>query len=93
MHREIVSCEKTREVSGIRLTPIVRSILTWVDIGGAVTFYANRQPAYLLVERHPEVQVIRTSGEEITLQQVYSECPAIREALAERFPALPAQGN
>ncbi len=93
MHKEVVSCQETREISGIRLTPIVRSTLTWVDIGGAVTFYANSQPAYLLVERHPDMRVLRASGEEITFQQVYSECPVIREALAERFPALPAQGN
>ncbi|MFA5078026.1 MAG: hypothetical protein WC541_00905 [Dehalococcoidia bacterium] len=93
MHREVVSCEKTREVAGTRLTPIVKSTLTWVDIGGIVTFYANAQPAYLLVERDADIRVLKTCGEEITLQQVYSECPAIKEALAERFPALPAQGN
>ncbi|MBN1689774.1 MAG: hypothetical protein JW901_01985 [Dehalococcoidia bacterium] len=93
MRKELVSCEEAREVSGVKLTPVVRSILTWADIGGTVSFYACRQPAYLLVERYPDVRVLRASGEEITLQQVYSECPGIREALVERFPGLPAQGN
>jgi len=88
MHREIVSCEETREIAGIRLTPIVRSFLTWADIDGTITFYAYRQPTYLLVERYSVVQVMTISGEEITLRQIYSECPAIREVLAARYPAL-----
>ncbi|MFA5065379.1 MAG: hypothetical protein WC566_07935 [Dehalococcoidia bacterium] len=93
MHKEIVSCEEAREVSGVKLTPIVRSTFTWADIGGTVSFYACRQPAYLLVELHQDIRVLKAGGEEITLQQVYSECPAIREELIERFPALPMKGN
>ncbi len=93
MHKELISCGEAHEVSGVKLTPIVRSTLTWADIGGTVSFYAYRQPAYLLVERYPDVRVLRASGEEVTLQQVYSECPAIREALVERFPGLPSKGN
>ena len=93
MHKELISCEEAHEVSGVKLTPIVRSTLTWADIGGTVSFYAYRQPAYLLVERYSDMRVLRASGEEVTLQQVYSECPAIREALVERFPGLPSKGN
>ncbi len=88
MQKEIVSCEETREFMGVKLTPVVKSTLTWVEIGGIVSFYAYRQPAYLLVETHPDVRVLRASGEEITLRQVYSECPAIREDLVAGYPAL-----
>jgi hypothetical protein len=93
MHNEIVSCEETREVSGVKLTPIVRLTLTWADIGGTVSFYAYRQPAYLLVERNADVRMLRASGEKITPQQVYSECPTVREYLIERCPALQTKGN
>ncbi len=93
MQKEVVTCEETREIMGVKLTPVVRSILTRVEIGNIVSYYASRQPEYLLVEYQMDVHALRANGEEITLQQVYSECPAIREDLVERFPDLPAPGN
>jgi hypothetical protein len=92
MQKEVVSCEKPREIMGVKLTPVVRSTLTWVEIGGTVSFYASRQPVYLLIESPQDVRALRATGEEITLQQVCSECPAIREDLVEGFPARPVPG-
>jgi hypothetical protein len=93
MQKEVVSCEKTQEIMGVKLTPVVKSTLTWVEIGETIAFYASRQPVYLLIESHLDVRVLRATGEEITLQQVCSECPAIREDLVEGFPALLAPGH
>jgi hypothetical protein len=92
MQKEIVCCEKTREIMGVKLTPVVKSTLTWVKTGETISFYASRQPVYLLVESPLDVRALRATGEEITLQQVCSECPAIREGLVEDFPALLAAG-
>jgi len=78
---------------GVKLTPVVRSTLTWVEIGGIVSFYASKQPVYLLTQSNLDVRVLRATGEETTLEQLYSECPAIRADLVENFPALPAQGH
>ncbi|MCX5993715.1 MAG: hypothetical protein NT177_05795 [Chloroflexi bacterium] len=91
MQKEVVSCEKTREIRGVKLTPVVRSTLTWVETGGTVSFYASMQPVYILIEFELEVRALRATGEEITLQQLCSECPAIREGLVEGFPVLLAQ--
>ena len=93
MQKEVVSCEKTREIMGLKLTPVVKSTLTWVEIGETIAFHASKQPVYLLIESHLDVRVLRVTGEEITLQQVCSECPAIREDLVEGFPALLAPGH
>lgn len=93
MQKEIVGCEKTCEVMGMKLTPIVKSIITWVEMGGTITYYASRQPVYLLIESNQDVRVLRATGEEITLQQVYSECTAIREDLVEDYSALLAPGH
>jgi hypothetical protein len=92
MQKEIVCCEKTWEILGVKLTPVVKSTLTWVQIGETISFYATRQPVYLLVESHLDVRALRATGEEITLQQVCSECPAIRGDLVEGFPDLLAEG-
>jgi hypothetical protein len=93
MQKEIVCCEKMREIMGLKLTPVVKSTLTWVEIEETISFYASRQPVYLLIESHQDVRALRATGEEITLQQVCSECPAIREDLVEGFPALLAKGH
>ena len=93
MQKEIVCCEKTREIMGLRLTPVVRSTITGVEIGGSISYYASRQPVYLLIESQPGVRALRPTGEEITLKQVFFECPAIREDLVEGFPVLPAPGH
>ncbi len=93
MQKEIVRCEKTREIMGLKLTPVVRSIITWVEIGGTVSYYASVQPVYLLIEDHLDIRAFRTTGEEITFQQLCSEYPAIREDLVEGFPALLAPGH
>lgn len=93
MQKEVISCEKTREIMGLKLTPVVRSTITWVETGQTVSFYAFRQPVYLLVESRAGVCAWRITGEEITLQQVCSECPSIREDLVEGFPVLPAPGH
>jgi len=92
MRKEVVSCEKTQNIMGVKLTPVVRSTVTWVEIGETVSFYASIQPVYLLIESQTNVYALRATGEEITLQQISFECPAIREDLAGGFPALPAQG-
>jgi hypothetical protein len=93
MQKEVISREKTLQIMGLKLTPIVKSTLTWVDTGGTISFYASMQPVYLLVESDREVRALRANGEEITLQDVYSECPEIREDLVEGFPALLAPGH
>jgi hypothetical protein len=92
MQKEVVSCEKTLEIMGVKLTPVVKLTLTWVETGGSVSFYATVQPVYLLIESGLGVRALRATGEEITLQQICSEYPAIREGLVEGFPALLAPG-
>jgi hypothetical protein len=93
MQKEIVGCEMTRDVMGVKLTAVVKSIITWVEMGGTITYYASRQPVYILIESEQDMHVLRAKGEEITLEQVYSECPSIREDLVEGFPALLTQGH
>jgi len=93
MQKEVVLCEHTREVMGVRLTPVVKSTLTWVEMGETMSFYASRQPVYLLIESQLDTRVLRVTGEEITLQQMCSECPAIREDLVAGFPALLTPGH
>ena len=92
MQKELVGCEEKREIMGLKLTPVVRSTITWVELGETVSFYASRQPVYLLIETRMGVRAWRATGEEITLQQACAECPSIREDLVEGCPALPAQG-
>jgi len=92
MQKELVGCEEKREIMGLKLTPVVRSTITWVELGETVSFYASRQPVYLLIETRMGVRVWRATGEEITLQQACCECPSIREDLVDSYPALPAQG-
>jgi hypothetical protein len=93
MQKEVVSREKTLEIMGLKLTPVVKSTLTWVEAGETISFYASMQPLFLLVESGKEVRVLRVNGEEITLQDVCSEYPAIREDLVEGFPALLTPGR
>jgi len=93
MQKELVGCEKKREIMGLKLIPVVRSTITWVKLGETVAFYAFREPVYLLIETALGVRIWRVTGEEISLQQACSEYPSIREDLVADYSGLLTQGH
>ena len=90
MREEYLAAEGTAEVAGIRITPIVRVSVGYVEIRGTLSFYAGKQPVYLVVSSGTGERAYSVTGGEVSIQQVVSECPALAAGPAER-PAPPIQ--
>jgi hypothetical protein len=76
MRKEYLACEKATEVTGVRITPIVRMSVGYTEIHGARSFYAGKQPVYLIITSKEGERAYSITGQEVPIQQVISECPA-----------------
>jgi hypothetical protein len=78
MQKEILTSETAQEIGDISLTPLVKLTFTWVQVRGSLSFHAVKQPAYLIVSVAGQERVYRINGEEISFEQLMSECPDLR---------------
>jgi len=81
MRKEYLAREETTVVAGVRITPVVRISVRYTEIKGIRSFYAGKQPVYLIISSADGEQAYSVSGQDVSLSQVMEECPALAVAL------------
>jgi hypothetical protein len=81
MRKEYLAREETAVIAGVRITPVVRVSIQSVEIKGARSFYAGKQPVYLIVSSADGERAYSVTGQDVSLSQVMEECPALAVAL------------
>jgi hypothetical protein len=81
MRKEYLACEETAVVAGVRIIPVVRVSILSMEIKGTRSFYACKQPVYLIVSLTDGERAYSVTGQEVSLSQVREECPALAVAL------------
>jgi hypothetical protein len=76
MRKEYLACEEPIMVARVRITPIVRISVRYTEIQGAISFYAGKQPVYLIISSPDSERAYSVTGREVPIQQVKSDCPA-----------------
>jgi hypothetical protein len=90
MRKEYLALEEASVVAGVRITPVARISISYTEIGGARSFYAGKQPVYLIFTTTDGERAYSITGREVPIQQVISECPALAADLEGRpVPPLP----
>jgi hypothetical protein len=80
MRKEYLAREETIVVAGVRITPVVRISISYAEIQGARSFYAVKQPVYLIISSTDGVRAYSVTGREVPIQQVILDCPALAVA-------------
>ncbi|MCX5996802.1 MAG: hypothetical protein NTV42_04110 [Chloroflexi bacterium] len=81
MRKEYLACEEVAAIGGVRITPIVRILVGYTEIKGVRTFYAGKQPVYLIISSGDGERAYSVTGREVSIQQVISDCPALAAGL------------
>ena len=90
MRKEYLALEEGIVVAGVRIIPVVRISVRYTEIQGARSFYAGKQPVYLIITSTEGERAYSVTGREVPIQQVISDCPALAVALEGRpVPPLP----
>jgi hypothetical protein len=90
MRKEYLACDEASVVAGVRITPVVRISVGYAEIKGARSFYAGKQPVYLIVSSTDGDRAYSVTGRKVSIQRVISDCPALAVALEGRtVPPLP----
>jgi len=76
MRKEYLAREEAVVVAGVRITPVIRISVRYTEIKGARSFYAGKQPVYLIVSSVDGERAYSVTGNEVSIQQVISDCPA-----------------
>jgi hypothetical protein len=90
MIKEYLALEAAIAVGGARVIPVVRISISCIEIGGTRSFYAYKQPVYLIISSTHGERAYSVTGLEVAIQQVMSDCPALAVALEGwTVPPLP----
>lgn len=74
-------CEGPTVVEGVSITAVARISVGYAEIGGTRSFYAGKQPLYLVVSSVDGERAYTVTGQEVSIQLVVSECPALAAVL------------
>ena len=88
MRKEYLALEEGIVIAGVRIIPIVRISVSYTEIQGVRSFYAGKQPVYLIITTIEGERAYSVTGREAPIQQVISDCPALAAAL-EGWPDPP----
>jgi len=90
MRKEYLACEGATVVAGVGIISVVRISISYAEIRGARSFYAGKQPVYLIISLTEGECAYSVTGREVPIQQVIAECPALAVALERQIvPPLP----
>lgn len=90
MRKEYLTREEAAVVGGVRITPIVRILVRYTKIKGVWSFYVGKQPVYLIISSGDGERAYNITGQEVSIQQVISDCPALLAGLEGRsVPRFP----
>jgi hypothetical protein len=83
MERKEVKIGGPLVVNGVTLIPIVSIWLNYWRSKGSILFFSVKQPISIVVASHLEKRVFTLNGEEISLDQLLTEVPEIKEILTK----------
>lgn len=81
MEKTEVGIESPVVVAGITLIPVVEVSLNYWDGHGGISFFGTRRPVSVVVVSPSAKRAFRITGEEVSLDQLITEAPAIKEVL------------
>jgi len=88
MREEYLTLEEAIVVAGVRIIAVVRVSVHYVEIKGVRSFYAGKQPVYIIIMSTEGQRGYSVTGGEVTIQQAISDCPALAVVL-EGWPGPP----
>jgi len=81
VRKEYLAREQTAVIGGVRITPVVRISVGYTQIRGTRSFYAGKLPVYLIISSGDDKRAYSVTGQEVSIQQVISDCPALEVGL------------
>ncbi len=81
MEKEKVSIENPATIEGITIIPLTKVSLNYWQSNGGVSFLGTKQPIAVVVVSPSAKRAFKMTGEEISLDQLLQESPAVKEAL------------
>jgi len=80
MERKLVA-ESPVTIAGITLIPVTKLLLNCQYIGGSIACSGTKEPLSVVLVSQSTKRAFNMSGEEIPLDQLLQQVPAVREAL------------
>lgn len=77
-----IAVEEPVYVAGTTVIPVVMTTLCYQRVNGTVSFIALKQPSNIVVITSTTRKALRISGEEISLEQLILEVPALKDKLS-----------
>lgn len=68
-------------IAGVTLIPVIKGSLACWRHKGSISFLGMKQPFSIIIISSSEKKAFRTSGEEVSLDQLKQEVPDIKEVL------------
>lgn len=68
-------------VAGVTLIPVTEVLLNYWHGNGGISFFGVKQPIGVVVVSQSTKRAFRVSGEEVPLDQLIQEAPAVKEIL------------
>ena len=81
MEKKEVAVESPVVVSGLTLVPVVEVSVNCAHTGKVTSFSGVKQPVAVVVVLPSSKVAFRISGEEVSIEQLTQEAPALEEAL------------
>ncbi len=81
MEKKEVGLDTPVVVAGVTLIPVTEVSLNYWHGSGGISFFGVKQPIGVVVVSQSTKRAFRISGEEIPLDQLIQEAPAIKEIL------------
>ena len=82
MEKKEVKIDNTVAVAGVKLIPLAEVSLNYQQGKGHTSFLGIKQPVAIILVSPSTQRAFRINGEEVPLEQLTQEFPAIREILA-----------
>ena len=82
MEKKEVAVESPVTVSGLTLVPVVEVSVNCAHTGQVTSFSGMKQPVAVVVVSPSLKKAFRISGEEVSIEQLVQEAPALEETLA-----------
>lgn len=81
MEKKEVGLDNHVVVAGVTLIPVTEVLLNYWHGNGGISFFGVKQPIGVVVVSQSTKRAFRVSGEEVPLDQLIQEVPAIKEIL------------
>ena len=79
MEKKEIEIGSPLKVGGVTIIPVIKSSLNCWRYRASISFFGIKQPASVVVVSASEKKAFRITGEEVPLDQLIQEVPAVEE--------------